>query len=145
MYRYPTQSEEVFLFQALLKKVYQGIEWFPSWRLQWMTVLSMSIRGIRAGDWHILLSCYVTLFWLRVKFNKFPSCEYNVRTHKKEDSTLEHNCNVMYTVSSKVFTHLCKCNYKHAVYQMNVIPLQCDIMQLHAGFRAEIESHTSFA
>ena len=64
---------------ATTQKVYQGIEWFSQLaglQLQWLTVLSMLIRGITAaGGWHILLSCYVTLFWLRVKFDKFPSCE----------------------------------------------------------------------
>ena len=53
--------------------------------LQWLTVLSMLIRGITitlTGDWHIadwppylLLSCYVTLCWPRVKFDIFLSCE----------------------------------------------------------------------
>ena len=52
---------------ATTQKIYQGSEWFFQLAgLQWMTVLSTLIRGITAGDWHILLSCYVTLFWLRV-------------------------------------------------------------------------------
>ena len=42
----------------------------------WMVF--MLIRGITAGDWHILLSYYLTLFSLRIKFDRFPSaCEYN--------------------------------------------------------------------
>ena len=39
---------------------------------------TLGLGGLTAGDWHILLSCYVTQFWLRVKFDKFPSCEYNM-------------------------------------------------------------------
>ena len=71
----PTQSEEFFLVQPLLTKSTRVLTSFPGWRLQWMTVLSLLIRAITAGDWHILLSCYVTLLWLRVRFNKFPFCE----------------------------------------------------------------------
>ena len=55
-----------------------------------------ALGGITAGDWHILISCYVTLYWLRVKFDKFPSCEVcDVRTHQNENSTFKRNCNIM--------------------------------------------------
>ena len=82
-----------FLVQPLHKQSIRVLNGFSSWRLQWMTVLSMLIRGITAGDWHIL-SCYVTLFWLRVHFDK-SFCPVNVRTHQNEDSNLKHNCDVM--------------------------------------------------
>ena len=70
---------------------------FPSWRLQWVTVLSMFIRGITAVDWHILLSCYITLFWLRVYSTYF--CPGNVMTHQNYVSALKRNCNVMVSFS----------------------------------------------
>ena len=74
---FPDSVGGIFPGPATTLKVYQGIEWFSQLAgLQWMTFLSMLIRGITAGDWLIiLLSCYITLFWLRVKFDKFPSCE----------------------------------------------------------------------
>ena len=58
------KSEEFFLVQATTQRVHQGIEWFSQFAgLQWLTVLSMlnRPRGITEGDWHFLLSCYVTL------------------------------------------------------------------------------------
>ena len=58
------------LVQPLLKK-YRGIEWFSQLAAtmnNYLTVLNMLMRGITAG----------TLFGLRVKFDKFPSCEYNM-------------------------------------------------------------------
>ena len=73
-------SRRNFSWSSHYSKSLQGIEWFSQLAgLQWLTVLSMLIGpcGITTGDWHIL-SCYVTLFWLRVKFNRFPSCEYNM-------------------------------------------------------------------
>ena len=72
---------------------------FPSWRLQWLTVLSMLvIRWITAGICHFL-SCYVTLFWLRVEFDKFPSFE--CEDSPNDDSTLKHNCNVKFNLDVK--------------------------------------------
>ena len=49
-----------------------------------------------AGDWppYLLLSCYVTLFWPRVKFDIFPSCE--CEDSPKICPVLKHNCNVMF-------------------------------------------------
>ena len=86
----------IFPGPATTQKVYQGIEGFPQLAgLQWLTVFSMLIRGITAGDWHILLSC--SLFWPRVKFRQvfilWIQCD--VRTHQNKDSTLKDNCNVM--------------------------------------------------
>ena len=71
---FPDSVRGIFLVQPLLKKSTRVLNDFPSWRLQWMTVLSMLIRGITAGD-------------------KFPSCEYNMwwRTRQNEDSTLNPN------------------------------------------------------
>ena len=74
---FPNSVGGIFPGPATPQKVYQGIEWYSQLAgLQWLTVLSMLIRGITTGEWHILLSCYIILFWLRVKFDKFPSCEY---------------------------------------------------------------------
>ena len=79
----------------LVQPVYQGIEclFFFSWRLQYMTVLSMLIRRITAVDWHIILSCYVTLFWLRVKFDIFQS--WDCDDSPNYVSAPKRNCNVM--------------------------------------------------
>ena len=64
----------------------QGIEWFSQLAgLQWLTVLGILISVITitlTGDWHsgdwppyLILSCYVTLFWLRVILYIFLSWE----------------------------------------------------------------------
>ena len=76
---FPDSVGGIFPGPASTKKVHQGIEWFSQLAgLQWLTVLSMLIRVITiAGDWppYILLSCYVTLFCVRVKFDIFLSWE----------------------------------------------------------------------
>ena len=59
-------SRRNFPGPATTQKVYKGIKWLSQLAdLQWLTVLSMLIRGRTAGDWHILISCYVTLFWMK--------------------------------------------------------------------------------
>ena len=55
------------------------------------------------GDWppYLLLSCYVSLFWLRVKFDIFLSCECDDSPNYV--SALKHNCNVMVFVLYRNF------------------------------------------
>ena len=102
---FPKSVGGIFHSPVTTQKVYQGIEWFSQLAgLQWLTVSSMLIRGITnniTGDWHrgqlaalspSFMLC-LTLFWLRVKFNIFLSCD--VRTHQNDDSALKQNCNVM--------------------------------------------------
>ena len=89
----------IFPCPSTTQTVYQGIEWFSHLAgLQWLTVLSMLIRGITiACGWqpYFPLSCYAALFWLRVKFDIFLSWECYDSRHPNYVSALKHNCNVM--------------------------------------------------
>ena len=82
----------------------QGIEWFSQLAgLQWLTVLSMLIRGITTltGDWHSgrLAALYPSIMLrnslLTEGINSTYFCPGNVTTHTNYVSALKHKCNVM--------------------------------------------------
>ena len=97
VYRFPTQSEEIFLVQPLFKSPYQGIEWFSQLAgLQWLRVLSMLIRGITitlTGDWHSgrLAALSPSIMSRNSLLTEDP---VNVMIHQTYVSALKHNCNV---------------------------------------------------
>ena len=97
VYRLPTQTEEFFLVQPLLKKSIMGLNGFPSWQATMKTVLSMLIRGYKitlTGDWHsgrlAALSPSVMLRNSLLTEGKIRHCPGNVMTHPNDVSALKH-------------------------------------------------------
>ena len=93
----------IFPGPATTKKVYQGIEWFSQLvGLQWLTVLSMLIRGITitlTGDWHSgqLAALFPCIMLRKSSEGKIQhiSVLWMWWLIKIIFSALRHNCNVM--------------------------------------------------
>ena len=106
VYRFPTQSEEFFLVQPLLKKSIRVLNVFSQLvGLQWLTVLNMLItwnRGITitlTGDWH---SGRLAALSPSIMLRNSLLTEGNIRNIYV--SALKHNCNVMLIAQISVLT-----------------------------------------